>query len=77
MSLINDLLDNLFNENIEDYDKVQDAISRNEEMDSDEWDNVYDSVGSLGKEIMDEASNDFADSAIGDSSWRLGTDFED
>ena len=77
MSIINDLLDSLFNENIEDYDKVQDATSRIDEIDSDEWDEVYNSVGSLGKEIMDEASNDFADSAIGDSSWRLGTDFED
>lgn len=77
MSLINDLLDALFKKNVEDYSEVQDAISRIEEIGSEEWDDIYNSVGSLGKEIMDEASNNFADSAIGDVSWRVGTDFED
>lgn len=74
---INRLFDKLFDKDVDEYERVQDATSRIEEIDSDEWDEVYDSASKLGKQIMDESSRNFADDAIGDSSWRNGTDFED
>lgn len=75
--LFNELMDKLFEADIDEYSRVQDATSRIEEIDSDEWDEVYDSASDLGKQAMDQAANDFADNAIGDTSWRCGTDFED
>ena len=76
--LFNKLMDRLFDEDVDEYDKVQDATSRVEEIDSDEWGDVYDSLSDLGKEAMDAFSHDFDDGAIDDSGlWRRGTDFED
>ena len=74
---INKMMDKLFDYDTCEYDMVQDATSRIEEIDSDEWDEIYNSVGDLGKQIMDLSAHNFADGAIGDSSWRWGTDFED
>ena len=74
---LNALMDELFDEDREDFHMVEDITSRIEEVDQEEWSEVYNSVGDLGKEAMDEAANSFADSAIGDRSWREGTDFED
>lgn len=74
---INNLMDKLFEIDSDEYIKIQEATSRIEEMDCDEWDEIYDSASELGKQILDEYSYDFADSAIGDTSWRCGTDFED
>ena len=72
----NKLMDELFDEDVDEYDRIQEATSRIEEMDSDEWDDLYDSSSDLGKEAMDAYSHDFADGAIG-GPWREGTDFED
>lgn len=73
----NKLMDKLFDIDRDDYIRVEDATSRVEEIDGEEWDEIYDSVGDLGKKAMDAFSHDFADGAIGDSSWKNGTGFED
>lgn len=73
----NALMDKLWEKDVDEAIKVQDITNNLEEVDYDEWEEVYNSVGKLGKEIMDLAEHDFADNAIGDSSWREGTDWED
>ena len=48
-----------------------------ESMDSDEWEVKYESLDIEHQMEVDESMEQFADDAIGDSSWRNGTDFED
>ena len=74
---LNALFDELFDQDVDEYQRIQDAVGRMDEMSGDEWEQIYDSASDLGKEVMDEAVSGFADDAIGDSTWRWGTDFED
>ena len=48
-----------------------------ETMDSDEWEGKYELLDAEHQMEVDESMEQFADDAIGDSSWRNGTDFED
>lgn len=74
----NKLMDKLFDKNRDEYVQIDEAIKRLADVgDTDEYNEVYEGASDLGKKAMDAYSHDFADAAIGDSSWRNGTDFED
>ena len=75
--LFNELMNKLFDKDVEEYDLIQETTSRIEEIDDEELSEIYDSLSNLGKRAIDSYSHDYADATIGDSSWREGTDFEE
>ena len=65
---------------IERYEQdnlVVELCTEVEVMDRDEWQEKYDSLDIDHQIEVDESMDRFADNAIGDPIWRLGTDFED
>ena len=41
---LNSLFDELFDQDVDEYERIQDAVGRMDEMSGDEWDRMYDSA---------------------------------
>ena len=55
---------------LEQEELVVELICGMETMDEDEWEEKYDMLSPRNQAKVDEATLDFADSAVGSSSWR-------
>ncbi len=61
----NDLMERLFNVDPNEFSIIQDALSDYENADSDELDEIYESLSGLGKQAWKAFFRDYADGAVG------------
>lgn len=65
-----------FENDIEQYDLLQELLDGIETMDCDEFEEKRDRLCKEAREIVDKHVEKFCDNTIGDDSWKNGWDWE-